>query len=763
MSIAPKSYPWRFFRAGGFDQVRLETGADLIHLDELDQKLWVALACPTSGIEFDPKTAALIDTDKDGRIRAVELIAAVRWAGEALKNPDLLIGGRDVLALDAINDQSAHGKEILASARRILGNIGLADSPNITLAQAMDANRIFVAARFNGDGIVAPECADNAEVAGVITEIVACMGSLPDRSGKPGIDQDHADRFFAACAAFDTWMRLSETNANQILPLGASTSAAAEAVKSVKRKVDDFFGRCRLAVYDPRSTTVLNRTEDAYLVALTGDVTIDVTAVAGFPLAQIGPGKPLPLKTGLNPAHEAAVAAFAAAAVRPLLGERDLLTEADWSALQNRLAPYEAWRAAKAGAEVEKLGAERVRTLLDPKVREAVNSLIAQDKAVEAEVANAGNVEKLLRYVRDLHLLCRNFVNFKDLYLDGGPAVFQCGTLFIDQRACSLCFKVDDPAKNAAMAGLSGAYLAYCDCVRKGTSEKIGIVVAVSQGDDDNLMVGRNGVFYDRKGRDYDATVTNILSSPISVRQAFWLPYKKMVRALEEYIAKRAAAGESNVPASLTAAATAASAPPGAPAGTAPAASPAPAAAAAPAPSAPASFDPSVVALLSLAVGSLAAGVATVLAFLGKVPGPLLPLVFVGAAIIISGPSLILAFIKLRKRNLGPILDANGWAINARAKINVPFGERLTSIAKLPQGATVDEKDKYAPRRLLWPRFLAIALVLVWIYSLLDYSGVLYLMTKNWDTPLGTKPQNYRERTNSPPDTVSARTNAPGK
>src|SRR5215471_9234882 len=79
---APMSpHIWKFFRAGGFDQVKLETGADLMHLHELDLKLWVALACPTTGLEFDPVTAALVDTDKDGRIRASELIEAVRWAG----------------------------------------------------------------------------------------------------------------------------------------------------------------------------------------------------------------------------------------------------------------------------------------------------------------------------------------------------------------------------------------------------------------------------------------------------------------------------------------------------------------------------------------------------------------------------------------------------------------------------------------------------------------------------------------------------------
>ena len=91
------THAWKFFRAGGFDQVKLETGADLMALDQLDLKLWVALACPTSGLEFDKATLALIDTDKDGRVRAPELIAAVKWAGGLLKNPDDLLKGSPTL------------------------------------------------------------------------------------------------------------------------------------------------------------------------------------------------------------------------------------------------------------------------------------------------------------------------------------------------------------------------------------------------------------------------------------------------------------------------------------------------------------------------------------------------------------------------------------------------------------------------------------------------------------------------------------------
>src|SRR5215468_469847 len=173
------NHTWKFFRAGGFDQVKLETGADLMNLDQLDQKLWVALACPTTGLELSARTAALIDTDGDGRIRAPELVAAVKWAGSMLKNPDDLLKGGDALAFSAIAEPA-----LLAAAKRICANLGKEDATAITLADVSDADRIFVDTTLNGDGIIIRESAGDDATRAVIGEIADCMGTVPDRSGK---------------------------------------------------------------------------------------------------------------------------------------------------------------------------------------------------------------------------------------------------------------------------------------------------------------------------------------------------------------------------------------------------------------------------------------------------------------------------------------------------------------------------------------------------------------------------------------------------
>jgi hypothetical protein len=291
-------YRWRFFRAGGFDQVKLESGSDLANLDQLDQKLWVALACPTTGLEFDPKTAALIDTDHDGRIRAPELIAAVKWTTSLLKNPDDLVRGGDTVAFAAINDATAEGKRLLASAKQIAANLGKKEATGISLEDASDANKIFVNTTFNGDGVIIPESAADDATKTVIADIAACLGTVPDRSGKAGIDQAKADAFFAECAAFDDWMKKAAADAKTVLPAGDGTAAAAAAVKAVKAKVDDYFGRCRLAAFDPRAVALLNRKEDEYLAIAGKDLSITAGEIAGFPLAPIVANKPLPLKGG---------------------------------------------------------------------------------------------------------------------------------------------------------------------------------------------------------------------------------------------------------------------------------------------------------------------------------------------------------------------------------------------------------------------------------------------------------------------------------
>ncbi len=731
-TTSPSSHTWKFFRAGGFDQVRIDSGEDIACLHQLDQKLWVALSCPVKGLEFDVKTLEMLDTDKDGRVRAPEILTATKWVSSVLKDTDVLLKSSSALPLSAINDSTPEGKTLLSSAKEILKNLGKANAIEISIDDTSNTEKIFAQTQFNGDGIIPAECGDDAATRSVITDVISCLGSQTDRSGQPGINQATADRFFTELQAFADWNAKAEADAAATMPLGDKTPAAWASFKTIRAKTDDYFARCRLASFDQRALAALNRQESEYLAIAAQDLTITSAEVAAFPLARVEADKPLPLIQGLNPAWADAIATFVAQVVKPLLGDKTALTEAEWHAVTSKFAPYEAWLGAKAGFAVEKLGLARVREILAGPFKPAIDALLARDKALEPEVNAIAAVDKLVRLNRDLFKLLNNYVSFRDFYSKKDKATFQAGTLYLDQRSCDLCIRIEDMGKHAVMAPLSRAYLAVCECSRKLTGEKMTIAAAFTGGDSDNLMVGRNGLFYDRKGDDWDATIIKIVENPISVRQAFFSPYKRVMRLIEEQIHKRLAVADAQSTQKLLATAQTVNdvALKGAEA-----VQPAPQAPPPPPPP-PKKIDIGVVAALGVAVGGITAALGAFLqVFFGL--GIWMPLGIIAIILLISGPSMAIAWLKLRQRNLGPLLDANGWAVNAKARLNISFGASLTGVAALPPGSQRDLTDKYADNesgkyKLMAVIALLVALYLSWHYGLLHKAGLRMLPKSTW-------------------------------
>ena len=737
---APAKSALRFFRAGGFDQVRLENASDLAALPSLDQKLWVALSCPTRGLNIDPRSLDFIDSDKDGRVRASELLNAVKWASDRLKAPEALLQGGP-LPLAAIDDGKPEGAALLASAREILKNIDKADAADITVEDAADTEKVFVGTRFNGDGIIPPSASDDPTLQSVITDIIASLGSIPDLGGEAGISQEIADIFFDEAETYAAWREQSDRLG--ISPLGNGTVDGAETLVAVSAKIDDYFLRCQLAAYDSRAKGVLNRSPEDYAAIGARQLTTDDADLLSFPIALIAADRPLPLMHGVNPAWSEPMARFRNQVIIPLLGERDTLSLEEWTDLKARFAAYAAWRNERsnppaASLAVEALGIERIRAILTSGARQAVNDLIAQDKAMASRFEAIAEVERLTRYHRDIGRLLNNFVSFRDFYTGRDKAIFQLGTLYLDGRSCDLCLRVEDVAKHATMANLSGIYLAYCQCTRQNSSETMNIVAAFTAGDSDRLIVGRNGVFYDRLGNDWDATIVKILDHPISIQQAFWSPYRRVGRMIGEQIEKIATAKSKEIQEKTAAAVAAPGKEAAAVAPPHPGAAPATPAATAASPPPPPAFDvgrfAGIFAALGLALGAIGTAIASVVTGLLHLPLWEVPLAIGGLLLAISGPSMVIAYLKLRQRNLGPLLDGNGWAVNAQAKINIPFGATLTATAKLPDGAERSLSDPYAERKRPWKLYIALAITAIMVAAVLQethlVSSVVHLLNK---------------------------------
>ncbi len=700
------NHRWKFYRAGGLDQLVIRDGQDIINLRHLDQKLWVCLACPTQGLELDERTLSLLDTDKDGRIRPPEIIATVEWLKEIYKNPDELMIARDSIPLSSFNEKTETGKLLLETAKRVLELVGKGNASGISLADVLDRAKIDADVAQNGDGIIPPEASSDPEVARAIADVIATHGKSRDRSGKEGIEQAHVDAFFADAAAYLAWAAKAD-GSSAFLPLGAATSDAAQAMRAVAAKVEDYFTRCQLASFEPRATSVLSGTDTEFAAIASKDLGGFSEELTRLPLARIDADKPLPLLQGTNPAWATKLKALYELAVSPLLGSsKSSLSRADWTALLGKLAPYEAWQAEKPATKVESLSSARLRELIAGGFLSKLTALIAADAALAPEFAKIEDLEKLIRCQRDLLRLLNNFVSFAEFY-GRKDTTFLSGSLYLDGRTCHLCVPVQDAGKHAALAGYSKAYLAYCELTRRGA--KRSIVAAFTNGNVDNLMTSRNGIFYDRQGNDWDATITKIIDNPISIRQAFFAPYRTLIRMIEDQVGKRAAAAEADSQKQVEAAATTA-----AQADKTKISEPKPE---------KKGIDVGTVAALGVAVGGIAAFITSILSmFLGL--GYWMPLGFLALVLAISGPAMFVAWLKLRQRNLGPILDANGWAVNGMVKITPLFASVLTDLPALPKGAERAVKDPFAEKRSPWGIYLFLLVFLgvglAWIAGRMD-------------------------------------------
>ena len=522
-------YKWTYASIGGSTRVKIQSGEDIRHLGELDEKMWTVLSCPTAGLEIDETSLKLMDTDNDGKLHVQEVIKTANWLCATLTNPDILLKGEAQLNVADIVDESIR----------------------------------VVAEKIATDGVI------------TLDAVRAAIGAV--------------------------------TVETQAVPEAPYSGEVTAAYKACKDAYAQYFATARM----------------------------QALGLATLPADAAVPG----------------------------------MTEEAFGEMGKKIADYEAEKAAIEGANAK---------------------LLADAQAQYRPL------EKLLLLTRDFYALLRNYVSFQDFYAKRGKAllgraakgetpwaIFQAGTLVIDQRACNLCLRVNDAAKHNAQAPASGMFLVYCNCTHKPTGQTMQIVAAVTVGDIKNLKVGKNALFYDRLGRDWDAEVTKIIDNPISIGQAFWSPYRKLGDWITNLINKSAAEKETKSFNDMTTKLQSDMA-----------AKPADDKA----PEKVQAFDiakfAGIFAAIGMAVGyigSFFTSLATGIKGLGWWQSLL---ALVALLLVVSGPSMVLAWLKLRKRNLAPLLNANGWAINADSLVGATFGASLTEQAQFPMMKLV---DPYAP------------------------------------------------------------------
>ena len=367
---------------------------------------------------------------------------------------------------------------------------------------------------------------------------------------------------------------------------------------------------------------------EAALAAVESVIDAFFAPPADMPLVTEAPDVTLPLRDHLNPKHLEAIMAFADACVKPVLG--DGVTSIDrigWKKVKAAFAPYRAWVAAKPVMNAGKLG-----DLVDE--------------------------ERVLRY--KLHLLefLENFVSMRRLYAADESATFQMGTLRIDGKEMSLCFHVASEAAHSALSGKSNCCVLYLKLTRPSEKAERSVCAVVTAGAVAQLYVGRNGVFFDRDGKDWDAVVTKVVENQVSLAEAFWAPWRKLgegvASTVKKFLGDKQAAAQKNVEAGTQ----------NAQAGGAAMAS--------------------SVAAIGIGVGMMGTAVAAIAAAVKGMGALQIALSIVAIVLVVSLPSVILTWFKLRQRDLGAILNAGGWAINRPMRFSMKRARAFTKCAGNP-------------------------------------------------------------------------------
>lgn len=699
---------WRFFQNGGLSQVSISTINDLLNLDKLDPKFWTALTCPVSGLEISEETLSLIDDDKNGRVRVPEILKIIEYIKKYFKNPEIIMQEGDSIPLEALSDNPFEcGHSPLTSAKSVLEILNKAESSEISYEDLSNSDKLFTANVLNGDGILPPEAVNDEFAASVITDIIASTGGSDDISGVKGINRSQKEEFFKLAKEIKEWREKAVQDDPKIFFLKDATDVAVCVFNKVKDKINDFYLRCSLINYDESAKEILKSQTDKMYLTEEGNLCSKEELLL-LPIATCEGGKSLPLDASVNPAWQEAILEFKKNVIVPLFGkEISSLSESNWRKIEGLFDPYIKWSKEMPESAISNLGLDRINEIVSSDVEKIIDTYLEKEENYPPIALAAVELKKMLLIRRDFLNLLKNFVSFEDFYTPGKKAIFQAGTLYIDGRSCDLCFKVLDINKHGSMASLSQCFLVYCDCLKKDKSgEKMQIAALISNGSTDNLIVGRNGMFIDRNNNDWDATIVKIIDNPVSMRMAFWAPYKKIMRLIQEKIAKSTNNAETKVFESMSKVVD----------------NPSTASASIPSKK----TDVGTIAAISVAFTGIATVIGGIMeAFLGL--GAWIPLGIIGIILIISLPSVLIAWRKLRQRNIAPILDASGWAVNGNVKIPPLLGDSLTNLPVYSPKSFLPSKDPYAKKAFPKKTFI-FAIIII---ALLVTALVLILKNPN--------------------------------
>lgn len=679
-----------FRRIGGAGQLALRDIDDLPHVLELDEAHWALTGIDIDFLRTDRQFLDFIDEDHNGIIQADEVKRAVAWFLAHIRpeaRPEL---GSPELRLDSIDVSAPEGAALFAAARVVLRNLGIPDSPVLSLSQIRNDDGILSNACCNGDGVITPGCftgdcregasaiPENPHLAEIVSRIMEIIGSCRDLTGAEGINRELLDSFRSGAEQYLSWYEAPENRPEQLRPCGERTADFAAAVENLQERIDRYFLHCAALDFLPGLSC------RPPLVEGDGDLPESAPMqelLEKLPIATPRPDRVLDFSAPLNPLYEKELHALAA---HPAMAEfltGSVLSEAMWRRLTSLLAPCLEWKNAEPDKAYEKIEPAILKQWLTDGSLEELRRRIDEDLTIARELTAYHSLIKLTLFQQYLLEFLNNYVSLGALFNPRAASMLQTGKLVMDGRHYTFATPVKNLAEHKRIATMSDICVLYVEATtgRTENARRMTLAVAVTSGNIRNLFIGKHGIFYAVDGSVWDARIIDLIQQPVSISEALKMPFFRfgefVARLADRFFSTKSTEVQKTLEKTITTGAVL----------TPPA--PAPAAK----PQTPAVSGSMMLMGGGIGIAAIGSSVAFIIKSLQNISILNVLAVLLGIILIFGGPMVVISLVKLYRRNISRFLEANSCAVNRPMRLSRKLGLVFTFAPPLPRAGLLKE------------------------------------------------------------------------
>lgn len=679
-----------FRRIGGAGQLALRDIDDLLHVLELDEAHWALTGIDIDFLRTDRQFLDFIDEDHNGIIQADEVKRAVAWFLAHIRpeaRPEL---GSPELRLDSIDVSAPEGAALFAAARVVLRNLGIPDSPVLSLSQIRNDDGILSNACCNGDGVITPGCftgdcregasaiPENPHLAEIVSRIMEIIGSCRDLTGAEGINRELLDSFRSGAEQYLSWYEAPENRPELLRPCGERTADFAAAVENLQERIDRYFLHCAALDFLPGLSC------RPPLVEGDGDLPESAPMqelLEKLPIATPRPDRVLDFSAPLNPLYEKELHALAA---HPAMAEfltGSVLSEAMWRRLTSLLAPCLEWKNAEPDKAYEKIEPAILKQWLTDGSLEELRRRIDEDLTIARELTAYHSLIKLTLFQQYLLEFLNNYVSLGALFNPRAASMLQTGKLVMDGRHYTFATPVKNLAEHKRIATMSDICVLYVEATtgRTENARRMTLAVAVTSGNIRNLFIGKHGIFYAVDGSVWDARIIDLIQQPVSISEALKMPFFRfgefVARLADRFFSTKSTEVQKTLEKTITTGAVL----------TPPA--PAPAAK----PQTPAVSGSMMLMGGGIGIAAIGSSVAFIIKSLQNISILNVLAVLLGIILIFGGPMVVISLVKLYRRNISRFLEANSCAVNRPMRLSRKLGLVFTFAPPLPRAGLLKE------------------------------------------------------------------------